>query len=320
MTKAEMLEEIDLRQLRMFIAIAETGSLSAAARRLDTVTSVVSRNLLKIEARLGVRLATRTTRRLELTEEGQIYYERIQPVLLALRDAEDEVAHKATKTTGLLRVGVPSEIGRRRIAPLVAKFANLHPDVQIRLVLSDRSLDVVQNNLDVAIRIDQPEDADVVARKLLSGRRLLCASPPYIARAGQPSTPEDLAQHDCIRLIRGERMIERWLFAENGIQREVRVRGALSTDNSEVMRAWILDGQGIGLKVDWDIEADLANGQLVECLAEYQCDLADLYAVYASRRYLSLRIRRFIDFLVNELAPQPEHIGANERFMLSAGV
>jgi DNA-binding transcriptional LysR family regulator len=302
------MEEIDLRQLRIFIAIAETGSLSGAARSLHTVPSVISRNLAIVEARLGVRLATRTTRQLELTEEGQVYYERVQAVLLALHDAEDEVAHKAKKATGLLRVGVPSQIGRRRIAPLVANFVRLHPDVRIRLVLSDKSLDVIQNNLDVAIRIDQPEDTDVVARKLMSGRRLLCASPAYIARAGKPSRPDDLSQHDCIRLIRGERMMERWLFAENGVQRAVRVRGALSTDNSEVMHDWLLDGHGVGLKVDWDIEADLESGRLIECLAEYQCDVTDLYAVYASRRHLSLRIRRFIDFLVDEFAPQPERI------------
>jgi DNA-binding transcriptional LysR family regulator len=153
----------------------------------------------------------------------------------------------------------------------------------------------------------------MVARKLMSGRRLLCASPAYIARVGQPSTPDDLSQYDCIRLIRGERMMERWLFAGNGVQREVRVRGVLSTDSSEVMHDWLLDGHGIGLKVDWDIEADLESGSHIEYLADYQCDVIDFYAVYASRRYLSLRIRRFIDFLVDEFAPQIEHIGSVER-------
>ncbi|MFM0619745.1 LysR family transcriptional regulator [Paraburkholderia nemoris] len=300
----------DFRQLRIFAAIVETGGLSAAAHRLDVANSVVSRALSLLEGRLGIRLATRTTRSLELTEEGQIYYERVQAILLALKDAEEEVTQNTRAPIGTLRVGVPSEIGRKRIAPLIARFVRQHPKVDIRLVLSDDGLDVIQDNLDVAIRIDLPTDVAVVARKLMSSERIVCASPAYIAQFGMPEAPVDLAAHACIRLIRGQRLMDRWTFAENGTRREVQISGALATDNGEVMHDWALEGHGIGLKARWDVEEDLLKGTLIECLGDYQCDSIDLYAVYASRRHLSLRIRRFIDFLVDEFQPasQPSSV------------
>jgi DNA-binding transcriptional LysR family regulator len=290
----------ELRQLRIFSAIVEAGGITAAAQQLDINTSVVSRALALLEGRLGIRLATRTTRSFELTGEGQTYHERIQTLLLALKDADDEITQNTRAPIGTLRVGVPSEIGRKRIAPLIARFARQHPGLDIRLVLSDEGLDVIHDSLDVAIRIDLPTDIAVVARKLMSSERVVCASPAYIAKFGMPEAPVDLASHACIRLIRGQSLMDRWTFAENGAKREVRISGALATDNGEVMHDWALEGHGIALKARWDIEDDLLKGTLIECLMDYQCDTISLYAVYASRRYLSLRIRRFIDFLVDE--------------------
>jgi DNA-binding transcriptional LysR family regulator len=290
----------EIRQLRIFAAIAEIGNLSAVARQLDSSTSLVSRYLAKLERRFGVRLATRTTRSLELTEEGRKYYERVQDILLALKDAEEEVTRNASEPVGMLRVGVPSEIGRKRIAPLIARFSEQHPRIDVRLVLSE-GLDVIRNSLDVAIRVGLPTDAGVLARKLLSSARVVCASPEYIARFGAPETPAALAGHNCIRLIIGERLMDRWVFTENNSQSEVPVTGTLATDNGEVLHDWALAGRGVALTARWDIEADLREGTLVECLADYQCNDIDLYALYANRRHLSLRIRRFIDFLVGEL-------------------
>jgi DNA-binding transcriptional LysR family regulator len=200
----------------------------------------------------------------------------------------------------VLRVGVPSEIGRKRLAPLIARFSEQHPGIDVRLVLSE-GLDVIRNSLDVAIRIGLPTDIGVIARKLLSSAHVVCASPAYVARFGAPETPAALASHNCIRLILGERLMDRWVFRENNSRSEVPVTGTLSTDNGEVLHDWALEGRGVVLKARWDIEDDLREGTLVECLAGDQCNDIELYAVYANRRHLSLRIRRLIDFLVDEL-------------------
>lgn len=290
----------EIRQLRIYAAIAETRNLSAAARRLDSSTSIVSRCLSAMERRFGVRLATRTTRMLELTEEGRAYYERVQEILLAIEFADEEVSQKASEPAGVLRVGVPSEIGRKRIAPLIASFSELHPKIDVRLVLSE-GLDVIKNSLDVAIRIGLPDDVGVIARKLLSSARVVCAAPRYLAQFGMPDTPASLASHDCIRLIIGRHVMDRWVFTNGGVRSEIPVNGALATDNGEVVHDWALEGRGVALKARWDIEADLKSGALVECLPDYQCDNIELYALYANRRHLSLRIRKFLDFIVEKL-------------------
>lgn len=290
----------DIRQMRIFVAIAETSGLSAAARQLDVSTALVSRGLSMLETRLGVRLATRTTRSLELTEEGQTYYERVRAILHALKDVDNEINQNANTPAGVLRVGVHSEIGRNRIAPLVARFVKDHPEVEIRLVLADEKLDVIQSHLDIAIRVDLPTEVALVARKLMSTKRVLCAAPEYISRFGNPETPDDLLNHSCIRLIRENRLMDRWVFERAGERYLVKVSGVLATDNGEVMHDWVLAGHGISLKARWDIEADLQSGTLIQCLSEYECTDIELYVVYASRRHLSLRIRRFVDFLVAE--------------------
>jgi DNA-binding transcriptional LysR family regulator len=184
----------------------------------------------------------------------------------------------------LLCVGAPPEIGRKQIAPLIERFSDRYPEVEVRLVLSDIGLDVIDDNLDVALRIGLPPDTGVIAKKLLASRRIVCAAPDYIARHGRPETPDDLISHDCIRLVRGQRMFDRWLFVEHGRRREVQVRGTLSTGSGEVLHDWALKRRGLALKAQWDIEDDLKSGALVECLGGCHCDDIHLYAVFASTR------------------------------------
>lgn len=287
----------ELNDLRLFAGMVEAGSLSAAARQLDSSAAAMSRRLAALEKRLGVRLVTRTSRRFELTKEGALFHERAVAILQSLDDAESEVSAQARIARGLLCVGAPSEIGRKQIAPLIERFSDRYPEVEVRLVLSDIGLDVIDDNLDVAIRIGLPPDTGVIAKKLLASRRVVCAAPAYLARHGKLETPDDLIHHDCIRLVRGQRVFDRWLFAEHGRRREVQVRGTLSTGSGEVLHDWALKGRGLALKAQWDIEDDLKSGAPVECLSAYHCDDIHLYAVFASRRHLSPRVRVFLDFM-----------------------
>ena len=297
-----MLDEVN--DLRLFASMVEAGSLSEAARQLDSSPAAMSRRLAALEKRLGVRLVTRTSRRFELTVEGALFHERTLAILQSIDDAEQEVSDQAKVPRGLLCVGAPSEIGRKRIAPLIERFSDRYPDVEVRLVLSDVGLDVIDDNLDVALRIGLPPDTGVIAKQLLASRRIVCASPEYIARRGMPLTLDDLAHHDCLRLVRGQRVFDRWLFIEHGRRREVQVRGTLSTASGEVLHDWVLKGRGLALKAYWDIAEDVKSGALIECLAAYHCDHINLYAVFASRRHLSPRIRVFLDFMQRELGTE----------------
>lgn len=254
------------------------------------------RRLAALEQRLGVRLVRRTSRSFELTVEGVQFHERVLAILNDVDQAESEVSANARTPRGLLCIGAPSEIGRKQIAPLVSAFCARFPEVEVRLILSDVGLDVIDDNLDVALRIGLPPDTGVVAKKLLSGRRVVVGSPDYLARHGTPRTPADLASHDCIRLVRGQRVFDRWRFLSNGETYDVTVAGRLSTASGEVLHGWVRDGQGLALKALWDIEDDLESGALVECLAQHHCDVIDLYAVFASRRHLPPRVRAFLDF------------------------
>jgi DNA-binding transcriptional LysR family regulator len=287
----------EINDMRAFAQMIDAGSLSAAARATDSSAAAMSRRLAALERRLGVRLVTRTSRRFELTAEGAQFYERVQAILTAVEEAQAEASAQSQTPRGLLCVGAPSEIGRKQIAPVITAFSERYPEVEVRLVLSDVGLDVIDDNLDVALRIGLPPDTGVIAKKLLSSRRIVVGSPGYLARRGTPRTPADLAEHDCIRLVRGQRVFDRWRLLDNGRPRDVPVSGKLSTASGEVLHDWARDGRGLALKALWDIEDDLTSGALVECLADYHCDEIELYAVFASRRHLPPRVRVFLDFV-----------------------
>lgn len=292
----------ELSDLRLFVRMVNAGSLSETARRLNSSLPAMSRRLSAMEARLGVRLIDRNSRRFAPTEEGGLLYERGVVLLEELDRAEAEVSAKVKSPRGRLRVGAPLEIGRRRFAPLVARFAERYPGITVELVLADSRLDVVGDELDIGLQLDPPTDGSVISRRLLSSRRVVCASPAYLARRGRPERPEDLLQHDCICLVRGRHVFDRWSFQEAGRPREVQVKGALSTNHAEVLHGWALMGQGIALKALWDIEQDLAEGKLVELLAPYACDAINLDVAYVTRTHLPPRIRVFIDFIVEAMS------------------
>ncbi len=287
----------ELGDLKLFIKIVAAGSLSEAARRLNSSPPAMSRRLAAMEARLGVRLVDRSSRRFALTEEGGILYERGSRIVADLDEAEAEVSTGGKTPRGHLRVRAPTMIGRQRIAGLVGAFVQRYPEVEVELVLSDAEPDLVEEELDIAFSVVVPNEPSLIARKLTPERNVvICASPTYIEKYGAPEVPDDLLRHDCIRLVRGRRVFDRWSFAEGGKRREIHVNGTLATTSGEVVHGWVVAGLGVALKLRWDVATELANGRLVSCLDTYVCDKRSLYILYAGRSHVPPRMRAFIDF------------------------
>ena len=287
----------EISDLRLFIRMAGAGSLSETARRLNSSLPAVSRRLSQMEERLGVRLVDRGSRRFALTDEGMLLYKRGLGIIAEIDETEAEVSAKVKSPKGRLRVTAPLEIGRRRIAPLVADFTMLHPGISVELILTDAKTDLIGDELDVGLQAALPSDGNLIAKKLLSSRRVVCAAPAYLSRFGTPQRPADLLQHNCIRYLLYGQLLDSWHFVENSQPLDIQINGTLTTNNGETLHGWILSGCGIGLKALWDIQEDLAEARLVELLAPFTSEELNLYAVYATRNHLPLRVRMFIDYL-----------------------
>jgi DNA-binding transcriptional LysR family regulator len=287
--------------IELFCAVVEAGGISAGARLLESSPPAVSRRLSALEARLGVQLAERSARRFRLTDEGILYYKHSRGILRGLRDAEAEVSARGETARGLLRVGAPMEFGRRRVAPLLAQFAMLHPELEAHLVLSDAGLEIGQDGLDVALRVDRPEDQAIITRKIASTRRVLCAAPSYLAAHGTPKVPADLAGHECLRLARRHRLHDRWRFhTENGLE-EIRVTGHLTSTSGDVLHGWTRQGRGLSLEAMWDVSEDLQGRHLIECLADCRWEDIELFATFLPGQPVPPRIRLFVDFMMSML-------------------
>jgi DNA-binding transcriptional LysR family regulator len=287
----------EIGEIQLFVEIIKAGNLSAAARALNSSPAAMSRGLSALESRLGVRLVTRTSRSFELTGEGQIFYDRCLKIVADIAEAQAEASSQSGVVKGKLRVGAPMELGRRVIGPLIAKFAQKFPQVEVHLMLSDAGLDVIDDGLDIALRIGLPSDASVIAKKIFTTQRIVCASPQYFKHYGKPRHPKDLLEHNCIRLVRGRRIFDSWVFQEKGERFEVSVSGTLTTTSGEVVHDWVRSGRGIALKACWDLQQDIAAGTIIQCLNDYWCDEIDLFAITANRKHLSPRIRVFQKFM-----------------------
>jgi DNA-binding transcriptional LysR family regulator len=292
-----------LQEITVFARIVGTGSLSAAARDLGMSPALVSRRLASLEARLGVRLVNRTTRSLHLTDEGSAYYETCTRVLADIEEADAAVSAGRAEPRGILRVALPAAFGNQHVAPLVPRFVERYPDVQLALSLSDRTVNVIEEGFDLAIRIADLADSSLAARKLAPNRRVVCASPAYLQRHGAPRSPEDLAQHNCLATD----FSMNWDYrGPDGKPGSVRVSGRYACDNWEVLREWALAGLGVALKSTWDVRRHLEDGSLVSLLPAYNFagDVA-IYAVYPHRRHLPAKTRAFIEFLAESFGPEP---------------
>lgn len=293
-----------LREMEVFAAVAATGSLSAAARRLNLSIPVVSKQLAAIERRLGARLINRTTRKLALTDDGLAFYERCKGILAEVADAEQAVAQADGRLTGTIRITAPVAFGRAWITPLIAKFALLHPELTFHLQLTDTVVDLLDDNIDLALRMGDLADSSLRARRLVKAQRLICGSPAYLKRRGVPQTLADLDDHDCIAICGSGGPGQVWRF--NGGPQGVtdptalRISGRLSANNGEVAYAWVLAGLGLAQKSVWDVSEDLRAGRLTAVLGNYRRE-EDVHAVFPPGRQVPHRVTCFVDFLAKEL-------------------
>jgi DNA-binding transcriptional LysR family regulator len=291
----------EISDLRLFTRIVAAGSLSEAARRIFSSLPAVSRRLTALEQRLGVRLIDRGPRRFTLTEEGAAFHERAIAIVREIDAAEAEASAQAGQPRGHLRVGTHLEIGRRRIAPLIGEFTSRYPGISVELVLTDSPLRILEDEIDVGLQADPPSDGNIISRVVLSGYRVVCAAPDYLATHPPLNRPADLRKHDCIRYARGRHVLDQWAFKEDGRITHVPVQGSLFTNNAEVVHDWAVAGRAVGLKALWDIQDDLRSGRLIRLLEPFECDEIKLYVAYATRTHLPPRVRLFIDFMVGAL-------------------
>ncbi len=284
--------------MAFFSLLVRCGSFSAAARDQGISTPAVSKRLAQLEARLGVQLLHRTTRRMGLTPEGKVYLAQARRILADIEEMEQLVSSSAGAPKGLLRVNATLGFGRSQIAPLISDFVKRYPEVQVQLQLTVNPPPLSEDAFDVCIRFGEPPDARVIARRIASNRRLICAAPAYLERHGTPQVPADLMQHNCIGIRQGDEAYGVWRLTSAGRTETVKVRGTLSTNDGEIAVNWALAGHGILVRAQWDIAKYLRSGRLRQVLENWQTPPADVHAVYPQRLQSATRVRAFVDFMV----------------------
>ncbi|VVE17040.1 LysR family transcriptional regulator [Pandoraea eparura] len=300
-------------ELQFFCTLVRQGSLAATARELNLTPPAVSRRLSNLEDRLGVRLLNRTTRRISLTSEGEVYFAHAQRILSDIDDMERLVSSSRAAPKGMLRVNAPLGFGRSYVGPAISSFTQAYPDVEVQLHLTDRPVGLPDDGIDIAIRFGEMPDSRLTARRIAANRRMLVASPGYLRAAGEPAYPHDLTQHECIVLRQNDAAYGNWRLSRGGNTETVKVHGKLSTNDGEVALNWALDGRGILMRAQWDVAKYLRTGRLAHILPEYETPPADIYAVYPERLNLSAKVACFVDHLRSYLgqhADGPSPAGA----------
>ncbi len=285
------------KQIETFVAVAARGSLSAAAQAEGVAPAVIGRRIDALEERLGVKLLVRTTRRITLTFEGSAFLEDCQRLLNDFYDAEASVSLGGVKASGHLRVTAPAGFGRAHVAPLLPAFLDAHREVSVSLDLTDRLADIVNEGIDVAIRIGVLDDSGLVGLKLAENRRVVVASPAYLRARGAPETPADLARHDCLTFGTYGNQARGWQFTIDGRLMSLRVSGAMACNDGAVLRDWALAGRGLAWRSMWEVGEDLRAGRLTSVLDGFAAPDTAIYAVFPQRRHLPLRVRMFVDHL-----------------------
>jgi DNA-binding transcriptional LysR family regulator len=282
----------------VFVRVVELGSLSAAGRHLRLSPAVVSHRLQQLESHLGARLLNRTTRQVQPTEQGLVYYQACQDVMDALERAESAIADAGGMPRGSLRVTAPLGFGRRVLAPLVPEFQARHPEVDVRLRLSDHLIDLLEEAVDCAIRMAVLADSSLIVRKIADCPRVLCAAPAYLEAHGHPAVPEDLLEHRCLLLRFAGSQQFRWTLTTPDGPVTLPVGGPLDADDGDVLTEWALLGQGIALKPLWEVAAHLRQGRLEPVLSDFPPEPAALAVLYPHRRLLPAKVKAFADFMV----------------------
>lgn len=302
-----------LKQIESFVAIATKGSLSAAASAEGVTPAVMGRRLDALEARLGIKLMLRSTRRLTLTHEGSAFLEDCQRLLIDFANAEASVSAGGIQASGHLRLTAPAGFGRRHVAPLVPEFLAAHPDLSVSLNLSDRIVDLAAEGYDCAVRVGDLPDSSLVSQRLADNRRLCVGSPAYLKRAGAPRHPAELTRHACLVLSSDASQSRGWAFMIDGQLVHTRPGGRLDCSDGQVLHDWCLAGLGLAWRSTWEVEADIAAGRLQAVLDDYAAAPNGIYAVYAQRKHLPLRVRLWVDFLKARYGNAAYWRGASER-------
>ncbi|TFW00967.1 LysR family transcriptional regulator [Oxalobacteraceae bacterium OM1] len=284
------------KQMSTFVEVAARGSLSAAARAEGIAPAMVGRRLDALEERLGVKLLQRSTRKIALTNEGLSFLEDCQRILADLENAESAVSERSARASGHLLISAPAGFGRQHVAPLIPSFLAEHRDVSVTLNLNDRVVDLIGEGIDVAIRIAALSDSNLIGVKLADNKRVVVAAPAYLKRYGAPQSLDDLARHNCLA-ISSEGSQRGWTFRQNGKNVTLKVAGNMVCNDGAVLHDWALAGRGLAWRSMWEVASAIESGQLVTVLDEFAAQGNDIYAVFAQRRHLPLRIRAFVDFL-----------------------
>ena len=287
------------KQIETFVAVATRGSLSSAALAEGVAPAVIGRRIDALEERLGVKLLVRTTRRITLTFEGSAFLEDCQRILNDYHNAEASVSAGGVKASGHVRVTAPAGFGRRHVAPLVPAFLAAHPDVTVSLDLSDRLVDIVNEGIDLAVRIGTLDDSSLVGIRLADNQRVVVASPAYLAAHGTPAHPDELDRHACLTFGNSGNQSRGWLFSIDGEVVPVRVGGPLECNDGAVLHAWALAGHGLAWRSMWEVSEEIAAGTLVTVLEAFRAPPNAIHALFPQRRHLPLRVRMFIDHLKN---------------------
>ena len=298
--------------MQFFVLVARYGSLAAAARAIDLTPPAATKRLAALEARLGVRLVNRTTRSISLTSEGETYLQHATRILAEIREMEDLVSQGRATPRGLLRVNATLGFGRTTIAPLVSAFSLRYPEVEVQMEVTDKPIDLVESGFDLAIRFGVLPDKRLNARRIMSNRRFLCASPAYLERHGTPMNLADLANHRCIIHRQNDDAYGIWRFLHHDHTEVVKVHGMLSSNDGDIVLWWALDGHGILIRSEWDLAKYLDSGRLKVVLPDFTLPDADLFVYYPSQRNQTLRARAFINFL-GEHFQTPRKTPANRK-------
>ena len=283
--------------LRFFALLMKEGSLAAAAQQMGITPPAVSRRLAQLEHRLGVRLLHRTTRRIHLTPEGETYLLDGARILSVLEALERTVAGARSSPRGLIKLAATLGFGRVHIAPALSAFARAYPEVEVQLHLTDRPVNLVEQGFDAAVRFGDLPDSRLTARRLMVNQRVLCASPAYLAQAGEPTQPADLLAHHCIVIRESDETYGTWHLHQGDRQETVKVRGMLSTNDGAAATTWALDGHGVLMRSHWDVAPYLASGRLRLVLPGWALPAADVTLVYPTKSDLAAKTRALADFL-----------------------
>jgi len=293
-----------LRDMDLFVRVVKNLGLAAAGREVGLSPASISLRINALEDHYKTRLLNRSTRHISVTEAGQRFYEACLSILAEVDEIDSEILGDHELLTGSIRITASSDLGHQHVAPVISKFIQDHPDVSPYLHLSDGIVNIINEGFDCGIRYGEMPDSNLIAQKIASSRRVLCASPDYLKRKGVPKTPQDLYQHECLTTTRGSEPMTNWRFNVDGKEEIIAIKGVCSSNDGHLVRRWAIEGVGIALKSYLEIIEDINQGGLAIVLEEFMTDFlkndtpnTDLYVVYPSRQFRSKRFKVFIDYL-----------------------